>query len=494
MESYDSIIIGAGISGISAAYHLQKHCPDKTYRILERRQNLGGTWDLFNYPGIRSDSDMYTFGFSFKPWEDDSAIAPKSKIIDYLTETTEEFGIDKHISYGLHIKNADWDSSSGRWRLTAFDEQGETQLFETRYIFMCVGYYNYDQGYRPEFPNESEFQGDIVHPQDWPENFDYGGKNVVVVGSGATAITLVPAMAEQAQKVTMLQRSPTYMGVKPAKDPVGNWLAKWLGRRIARWWFILGSMFIYAYCKAFPAKAKATMLGEIKHELGEDYAFEPRHFSPKYDPWDQRVCLCPDGDFFTAMKQGKAFIETDTIKSFNAAGVELDSGKQLDADVIVTATGLNMLFVGGIDISVDGHKPEPGDTFIYKGLMVNGVPNLFSATGYTNASWTLKVDLTNKYACRLINYLDDKGFDFCAPMIEPDMQAAPLLDLSSGYIQRSVDDFPKQGTKTPWRLYQNYLYDKFTLAFTPLSDEAMQFYSTGPAVSLSPLGERQSGH
>lgn len=473
-EHYDAIIIGAGISGISAAYHLQKHCPNKSYKIIERRSQLGGTWDLFSYPGIRSDSDMYTFGFSFRPWADDSAIAEKAKIVDYLTETTAEYGIDQHIAYGIKIKRAEWGSGTARWALSGVHEGSNTQLrYTSQYVFMCAGYYDYDQGYRPEFPGEKEFSGPIIHPQHWPEKFTYKDKNIVVIGSGATAVTLVPALAKDAARVTMLQRSPTYLATKPARDPMANRLAKWFGRRAARWWFILSSMFIYSYCKLFPQRAKQAIIDGVESELGDH--FDAQHFTPSYKPWDQRVCLCPDGDFFAAIKQGKAKIVTDQIDHFTTNGISLASGSQLDADIVIAATGLNMLFVGGISLLVDGKAIEPNEIYIYKGLMCNSVPNLFHAAGYTNASWTLKVDLTNKYACRLINYLDQQGFEYCVPHADSAITAAPLLDLSSGYIQRSVDAFPKQGTKTPWRLYQNYLYDKMTLAFTPLNDKAMQF-------------------
>lgn len=472
---YDSIIIGAGISGISAAYHLQKNCPGKSYRILERRQGLGGTWDLFNYPGVRSDSDMYTFGFSFKTWNDDSAIAEKSKIIDYLTETSHEFGINEHIDYGQHVQDAEWDSSQAQWRLKVSDEtSGTTHQVTAQFLFMCVGYYDYDEGYRPAFDQEADFSGDILHPQQWPQGYDYRDKNVVIVGSGATAVTMLPAMAEQAKKVTMLQRSPTYLGAKPAVDPIANRIAKWFGRSTARWWFILGSMFIYTYCKVFPQRAKEKIISEIKAELGEK--FDAQHFTPSYNPWDQRVCLCPDGDLFNAMRSGKAEIVTGHIAHFTEQGIALKSGQVLNADVVVTATGLNMLFAGGINMSVDGQAINPGDLYVYKGLMCNGVPNLFMATGYTNASWTLKVDLTNEYACRLINYLDKNHQRACVPRVDTGIVAAPLLDLSSGYIERSVDDFPKQATTTPWRMYQNYIYDKLTLKFGGVKHPAIHFY------------------
>ena len=475
VDFYDAVIVGAGISGISAAYHFQKQCSSKRYRILERRDHLGGTWDLFNYPGIRSDSDMYTFGFSFKPWSDDSAIAEKSKIIDYLHETTQEFGIDRHISYGLSIKSADWDSKVARWHLVVVDQATKkVERLDAQFLFMCTGYYDYEQGYQPEFLGQEVFKGTIVHPQKWPQELEHEDKNIVVIGSGATAITLIPSLAEHAAKVTMLQRSPTYMVAKPAKDPVANRIAWLFGRRAARWWFILNGMFIYSYCKLFAQRAKKSIIEGIRTELGKD--FNARHFTPDYYPWDQRVCLCPDGDLFKVIKRGKAEIVTDGIDRFTEAGILLNSGAELKADIIVTATGLNMLFCGGIALAVDGRQFQAGDAYVYKGLMLNDVPNLFSATGYTNASWTLKVDLTNQYACRLINYLDRSGFDFCAPEVGSDVQAAPLLDLTSGYIQRSIDKFPKQATQVPWRLCQNYLYDKLILRFTSLKDKSIRFY------------------
>lgn len=475
-EYYDVLIIGAGISGISAAYHLQKNCPDKTYKIIERRSNLGGTWDLFNYPGIRSDSDMYTFGFSFRPWADKSAIASKDKILNYLTDTTKEYGIDSHIQYDTHVKQADWDSKQSLWTFTA--EQGEQANpveLQSQYVFMCVGYYDYDHGHNPEFKGVEDFEGNVIHPQFWPEEFDYTDKNIVVVGSGATAVTLVPALSEKAKHVTMLQRSPTYMGVSPAVNPIANFLAKWFGRTVARWWFILSSMFVFNYCRLFPNKAKKTIISEIEKELGDK--FEAKHFTPTYKPWDQRVCLCPDGDFFESMRQGKASVVTDTIDCFTDKGIKTNSGEELAADVVVTATGLKMLFAGGIEVSLDGKPVEPYQHYVYKGVMCSDVPNIFIATGYTNASWTLKVDLTNQYACRLINYNTKNGYRYCVPKPESEMHPAPLLDLASGYIQRGEKGFPRQATNTPWKLYQNYIYDKVTLGFTSLDDKQMEFGS-----------------
>ena len=474
VEHYDAIVIGAGISGLSAAYHLHTYCPDKTYKVLERRDNIGGTWDLFNYPGIRSDSDMYTFGYAFKPWSDKAAIARKEKILEYLEETADEYDIRPHIEFGLLSQRCEWDSDSATWTITtsATDGSGE-RVFTCQYVFMCVGYYNYDTGYTPEFVGRDDFNGEILHPQFWPEDTNYDDKNVVIIGSGATAITMLPSMADKAKHVTMLQRSPTYMGSKPAEDKIANWLGKWVGHWAARWWFILTSMFLYAYCKAFPERAKKAIVGEIETLLGDK--FDAKHFTPDYNPWDQRVCLCPDADFFEAMKQGKASIVTNHIDRFTQSGIQLKSGEHLAADMIVTATGLDMLFLGGMEIVVDGKTSNPNEVFIYKGFMCNDTPNMFAAVGYTNASWTLKVDLTNRYACRLINYNDQKGHRICVPRASDDIQEAPLLDLDSGYIKRAEHRFPKQGSKAPWKLYQNYIFDKFTLKYSPVSDGSMEF-------------------
>lgn len=468
-QQFDAVIIGAGISGISAAYHLTTHNANKTYAILERRESLGGTWDLFNYPGIRSDSDMYTFGFSFRHWEDKSAIAEKRKILDYLHATVNEFGIDQHIQYDRHIVKAEWSSELARWRL----ETADGQRFVCQFLYMCAGYYNYDQAYAPSFEGIDSFKGEVIHPQFWPDDADYKDKNVVVIGSGATAITLVPAMAEQAKHVTMLQRSPTYLGSKPAEDPIANRLSKWFGRWAARWWFILSTMFIYLFSKAFPQRTKQMMLKDIKEVLGDKY--EEKHFSPYYNPWDQRVCLCPDADFFKAINADKASIETDQIECFTEAGVRTKSGKELPADLIVTATGLQIQFFGGIEVSIDGAAFKPNDAYVYKGMMISGVPNTFLAVGYTNASWTLKVDLTNRYASRLITHMDKHGYQTCTAKTTPGLEDIPLLNLSSGYIQRSLEMLPKQAKNKPWRLNQNFILDNLALRLSSLEDEEMVF-------------------
>ncbi|GHA19244.1 cyclohexanone monooxygenase [Arenicella chitinivorans] len=466
---FDAIIIGAGISGISAAYHLQTYNPEKTYAVLERRDSLGGTWDLFNYPGIRSDSDMYTFGFSFRPWEDQSAIAEKSKILDYLNATVDEFGIDQHIQYGHHIVQAAWNTDQARWTLTTTDGK----QFSCQFLYMCAGYYSYDEAYSPDFPGAKDFKGDIIHPQFWPEDFDYTNQTMVVVGSGATAVTLVPSLAKKAKHVTMLQRSPTYLGSKPAKDPIANRLAALFGRWAARWWFILSTMFIYWISKTFPNFVKRKMSHNIEEILGDK--FDAKHFTPRYNPWDQRVCLCPDADFFEAIKADKASIETDHVVRFTERGIQLKSGKEILADTIVTATGLQIQFLGGLKFIVDGKPLHTRDSYVYKGMMLSGVPNTFLAVGYTNASWTLKVDLTHRYASRLINYMNENGHRICNPQPQGPLHDAPLMDLSSGYIQRALDDLPKQASTKPWRLNQNFILDNLALRFTAVDDQAMTF-------------------
>jgi len=466
---YDAIIIGAGISGISAAYHLQKYNKTKSFKVLERRRALGGTWDLFNYPGIRSDSDMYTFGFSFRLWEGESAIAEKDKIINYLTDTVNEYGIDKRIQYGVEIVKANWSTENSLWTLEANDGA----IFTCNYIYMCAGYYNYDQAHEPKFDGLEQFKGEVLHPQFWPKDADYADKNVVIIGSGATAVTLLPNMAKTAKHVTMLQRSPTYLGSKSAVDPIANNLRKWFGRWAARWWFILTNMVIYWYCRTWPERAKAKIIDEVKDELGDK--FDAKHFTPNYKPWDQRVCLCPDADFFEAMKAEKASVETDHIAGFHQGGISLKSGKALDADVIVTATGLKMQFFGGIDFIVDGKRLIANEAYAYKGMMISGVPNTFLAVGYTNASWTLKIDLTNRYASRLINYMDRKGYKQACATTTSGMEDVDLMDLTSGYIQRSLNMLPKQSVNKPWRLNQNFILDNIALRFSSVDDEEMVF-------------------
>lgn len=469
MTHFDAIIIGAGISGISAAYHLQKYNPSKTYTILERRAALGGTWDLFKYPGVRSDSDMYTFGYSFRHWEDQSTIAEKSKIIDYLKSTVDEYGIDKNIQYQQSIVKARWSSAEMLWRL----DSGEGREFTCQFLYMCSGYYRYDEGYTPDFAGIDNFKGSVIHPQLWRSNTDYNDKNIVVIGSGATAITLVPSLAKKAKHVTMLQRSPSYISSQPSVSPMVNLLSRLLGRWAARWWFIVSSIFIYWCSKTFPSRIQNKLLKEIREHLGDKY--EEKHFKPHYNPWDQRVCVCPDGDFLNAIKSGQASIETDHIAEFHESGVLLKSGKFLHADMVVTATGLQIQLFGGIEFEIDGQALNAHESYVYKGMMLSGVPNMFMAIGYTNASWTLKVDLTHRYASRLIDYMDKRGFNKCSAQSNTKLQEAPLLNLSSGYIQRSLAKLPKQAATKPWRLNQNYILDTLALRLTAVDDKHLEF-------------------
>ncbi len=485
----DVLIVGAGLSGIGAAVHLQRLCPGKRFLLLERRERLGGTWDLFRYPGIRSDSDMYTLGYSFRPWTDPKAIADGPDILRYLNDTAREGGIDKKIRYGLHVKSASWSSATSLWTVHAERElpsaqeprepARETLTFTTRFLFMCSGYYNYERGHQPDFEGRDDFRGDFVHPQFWPEDLDYEGKRVVVIGSGATAITLIPAMASSAAHVTMLQRSPTYIASAPGEDKIANWLRanlpSMLAYGITRTKNIAMGMALYNYCRRYPDKAKAFMVGQVKKTLGPGFDVE-KHFTPTYAPWDQRVCLAPDGDFFDAIKAGRASVVTEHIRRIVSDGVELESGEHLPADVIVSATGLEMQFLSDLEITVDGARISAPETMTYKGMMCSDVPNLALAIGYTNASWTLKCDLTSEYVCRLINHMDATGTtQCCASVRDSSVQPTPMLDFTAGYVQRAIHKFPKQGNKAPWKLYQNYLLDLLILRHAKLEDGAMRF-------------------
>jgi cation diffusion facilitator CzcD-associated flavoprotein CzcO len=479
-EHLDVLVIGAGISGIGAGHHLQKRCPQKRYAILEGRADLGGTWDLFRYPGIRSDSDMYTLGYAFKPWTEPKDIADAANIMAYLRETAAEFDIDKHIRYQHQVTKAEWDSQAQHWTLT-IDRglEGDTITMSCNFLFFCSGYYNYKKGYTPEFADSEKFSGELVHPQFWPEDLNYQDKKVIVIGSGATAITLVPAMTDKADHVTLLQRSPTYIASRPGKDPIAEKLRKVLPKSwvypIVRWKNILSGMFLFWYIKKRPEKISNFFINEVKSELGPDFDVD-KHFTPSYKPWDQRLCLVPDGDLFAAIRSGKAGIETDHIDRFTESGILLKSGKTMDADIIVSATGLDMDTTAGLEMFVDGKKINQHEHFVYKGMMFSDIPNAIYANGYTNASWTLKVDLTCRYVCRLINYMDRRGYKECvARNKDPELSGEPLMDFSSGYIQRALEKLPQQGSKSPWKLYQNYLFDFFTLGFSRLKDKAMEF-------------------
>lgn len=476
----DVLIVGAGISGIGAAYHLQDKCPGKTYMILERRQRLGGTWDLFRYPGIRSDSDMHTFGYSFRPWTQPEVVASGDAILEYLRETVDAYGIGEKIRYGQNVMRASWSSRDARWTVEARDQSsGEDARVSCNFLFMCAGYYDYDEGYTPDFEGVERFGGRIIHPQNWTDDVAYQDQRVVVIGSGATAVTLIPELAKKAAHVTMLQRSPSYVVAKPGRDRIADWLRKHLPQRhayaLTRWKNVLYTMFMYWFCRARPERAKALIVGEARKMLGDDYDVET-HFTPRYDPWDQRVCLAPDGDFFQTIRSGRASVVTGEIDCFTESGIRTSSGTELEADLIVTATGLELRFLGGLQVQVDGHAVDLPESFAYKGMMCSDVPNMALSLGYTNASWTLKSDLTAEYVCRLLNHMDSHGYAYCcARANNPSMQAESMLPLSSGYMERGRHRFPKDAALAPWKLHQNYALDLVTLRYASLEDDVMQF-------------------
>jgi cation diffusion facilitator CzcD-associated flavoprotein CzcO len=485
-DHVDVLIVGAGLSGIGAAVHLQENCPGRTYAILEGRDRIGGTWDLFRYPGIRSDSDMYTLGYSFKPWRSAQSIADGPSILSYVKEAADEHAVEQHIRFNHKVICAEWSSDENRWTVEAErTDTGETVSITAGFVFMCSGYYRYDQGYTPEFEGTERFGGTIIHPQHWPEDLDYTDKRVVVIGSGATAVTLVPAMADTAAHVTMLQRSPTYIVALPGKDPIANFLRRKLPAKtayaITRWKNVLLTMASFQLSRRRPAVMKAILRKGVEQQLPQGYDIDT-HFKPTYNPWDQRLCLVPDGDLFTAIRHGRASVVTDRIDTFTENGIRLESGDQLEADVIVTATGLNLIPLGGMQIAVDGADIELPDTIGYKGMMLSDVPNLAVSLGYTNASWTLKCDLTCEYVCRLLNHMDEHGYDRCTPTVnDPALEPQPFIDFSSGYVLRSIDKFPKQGSKAPWKLYQNYARDIVSLKYGALEDGAMEFVRSGAA-------------
>ncbi len=482
-EHFDVLIVGAGISGISAACHLRDRCPSKRFAILEARDAIGGTWDLFRYPGIRSDSDMFTLGYSFRPWEEAEAIADGPAIRKYVGETAAEYGVDREIRFNHRVVRAEWSSAAARWQIEAertdADGATETVRFSCGFLCGCTGYYRYDAGHSPEFPGRDRFTGTIVHPQHWPADLDYDGKRVVVIGSGATAVTLVPAMSERAAKVTMLQRSPSYVVSLPREDRLAVALRRRLPARLAyslvRTKNVALQAFGYRFSRRFPAATRRLVRKWVTAALPAGYDVDT-HFEPRYEPWDQRVCLVPDGDLFAAIGSGRAEVVTDEIETFTEAGVRLASGRELEADVIVTATGLQLLFLGDIELAVDGRAVDPSATVAYKGMMLSGIPNLSFAVGYTNASWTLKCDLVAKYVCRLINHMDEHGYSHCTPR-EPGagVELSPVIDLEAGYVRRSLDALPRQGSRAPWRLRQNYPYDIAMLRWGQIEDEGIEF-------------------
>jgi len=477
VEHLDVLVIGAGLSGVGAGYQLQKECPKKSYAILESRESLGGTWDLFRYPGIRSDSDMYTLGYPFRPWKDGKAIADGPSILKYIHDTAQEFGIDQKIRLQHRVVGAAWSTKDALWTIDI--ERGpnrERIQITCCFLYLCTGYYDYDAGYLPDFPGKERYLGQMVHPQKWTSDIDYAGKRVLVIGSGATAVTLVPELAKTAAHVTMLQRTPTYIVSIPAQDKLANGLRHLLpekvAHRISRWKNVLLSMFFYQLSRRSPGLMKKMISKGVQSELGKTY--DMKHFTPNYNPWDQRMCIVPDGDMFQAIKKGTVDIVTDHIDTFTQKGVKLKSGTELEADLIVTATGLKMKLIGGMQVVVDGKLVNPPDCKVYKGMMLSDVPNLAFVVGYTNASWTLKADLSNIYFCRLINYMDQRGYSRCVPRVRSEMGEEPLMDFTSGYVQRALSTLPKQGSRAPWKLYQNYILDLYTLRYRAVTDN-MEF-------------------
>ena len=480
-EHVDVLIVGAGLSGVCAAHHLRDRCPQKSFAVLEAREAIGGTWDLFRYPGIRSDSDMYTLGYSFRPWEQPKAIADGPSILDYIRDTAGEGGIAGHIRLGHRVVRAAWSSDDARWTVEVErTDIGETVTLTAGFLFACTGYYRYDEGYTPELPGLERFGGEVVHPQHWPEDLDYTAKRVVVIGSGATAVTLMPAMADRTEHITMLQRSPSYIVSLPARDPLADLLRRALPAKLAyglvRWKNVLVTTAFFQLCRRAPRQARALLRRRMAPLLPAGFDVE-RHLTPTYDPWDQRVCLVPDGDLFRVLRDGSASIATDRIETFTEAGIRLESGDELEADIVVTATGLNLLALGGMDLEVDGRVVRLNDTLGYKGMMLSGVPNFAIALGYTNASWTLKCDLTCMYVCRLLNRMDERRVRRVTPRVgEMDPEdTEPFIDLKSGYVLRAIDDFPRQGKRHPWRLHQNYARDTAMLRFGRVEDDALEF-------------------
>ena len=516
MEHFDVLIIGAGLSGIGAGARLRMDCPDKSFAILEGRGASGGTWDLFRYPGVRSDSDMYTLGYRFRPWRDAKAIADGPAILNYIRETADEYDLNDKIRYGHRVHRAEWSLDEARWtvevevrgphlskgsteedlpqsrkdakeereedlpqsRKDAKEPPSETTTFTCSFLYLCTGYYTYESGYTPDWPGFDSYKGTIVHPQKWPETLDYADKKVLVIGSGATAVTLVPALADRAVHVTMLQRSPTYIVSMPSTDKIADALRALLPAKAAyaltRWKNVIRQMFFYVLARKWPSVMKKMIAKGVRAELGEELA--ERHFKPKYNPWDQRLCIVPDSDLFNVIRDGRASVVTGEIEKFTSNGVRLTSGDELEADIIVTATGLVLKIMAGLTLVVDGEVVDLSKKIAYKGMMYNDVPNLAQAFGYTNASWTLKCDLTSEYVCRLIKYMDKHGYASCTPRLnDPTVRREPALDFNSGYVLRALDEVPGQGSKMPWRLHQNYFKDLRMLRMGRLEDDAIEF-------------------
>ncbi|MFT4034972.1 MAG: NAD(P)/FAD-dependent oxidoreductase [Patulibacter sp.] len=491
-DHVDVLIVGAGLSGIGAARHLQLQQPQRSFALIEARESLGGTWDLFRYPGIRSDSDMHTLGFGFRPWNDPRTLAGGPAILEYLKDTAAEYGIDQHIRYGTKVLGGNWSSADARWTIEL--EQvatGERHQITCDFLFGCAGYYRYDQGFTPQFTGRERFRGQIVHPQHWPEELDYSGKKVVVIGSGATAVTLVPAMADTAEHVTMLQRTPTYIMTLPGTDPLAKGLQRILPDAIAlpvvRWKNILQQIAFYQFSQRFPKQARGLIRKLTQRQLPKNYPVDT-HFNPPYNPWDQRLCAVPDGDLFRSLRRGQASIVTDQIETFDETGIQLKSGERLDADIVITATGLDLLLFGGMQLSVDGEAVDFPNRMAYKGVMLEGVPNYAFTIGYTNSSWTLKADMTSEYVARLLKYMDEHDYRQVVPVGDDSIKRRPLLDFGAGYVQRVQHTLPQQGDEFPWTVKQNYLVDR-RMFRSPVNDDALRFSS--PAVQAAPSATPQ---
>jgi cyclohexanone monooxygenase len=480
-EPLDVLIVGAGLSGIGAAWYIQKRCPGKSYAVLESRAAIGGTWDLFRYPGVRSDSDMYTLGYAFQPWTAGKAIADGAAIRQYIENTARRNGIDRHIRLAHKVVAAHWSSVDACWRVEV-QAGAELITLRTRFLYMCSGYYSYDEAYRPAFSGEDGFRGTIVQPQFWPPDLDWRGKRVVVIGSGATAVTLVPAMAAGAAHVTMLQRSPTYVVSRPSDYRFARKFRRWLPEKAAyaatRWRVIVESMLLYRVARSKPELAKQKIVAMARHQLGQGYDVGT-HFTPSYNPWDQRVCVVPDGDLFKAIRSGRASVVTDHIERFDEDGLLLQSGQVLQADIVVMATGLNIKILGGIAITVDGKPYHANQAMSYKGMMLSDLPNCVMTFGYTNASWTLKADLTAQYVCRLLRHMDRRGHAIAVVHREPGVAPRPFLGFTSGYVQRGARELPQQGSRRPWQVYQNYLQDMLTIRYGRIADGVMHFGAKG---------------
>lgn len=477
----DVLIVGAGLSGIGAARHLQMEAPNKTFQIVEMRESLGGTWDLFRYPGVRSDSDMYTLGYKFKPWISEQSIADGDKIMDYLRETASETGVDEHIVYGKKVVAADWVTAESKWHVTLEDvASGERSEVVTKFVYGNTGYYRYDTGYEPGFPGQESFKGEVIKPQFWPKDLDYTGKKVVIIGSGATAVTILPSMTDLAEHVTMLQRTPTYMMTLPKKDPIALFLFKVLGKKrgyaATRWKNATMTLLFYHFCQRFPKAARKLLMGGIAKQVEGADVSVGKDFNPPYNPWDQRLCVVPSGDLFKVLRQGKASIVTDHIDTFVPEGIKLKSGEVLEADIIITATGLDLVPLGGIEVSRDGEVGDPAEHMVYRGCILTDVPNFAFTVGYTNASWTLKADLVAEYVCRVLNHMDEGGYNVVTPHNDdPTVKEEPLLDFPAGYVMRAIDKFPKAGSRAPWKLRMTYHQDYVDFNKAKLEDGNLKF-------------------